>query len=148
MSEVRDALEGAQARLRSLEAEGAGHAPLEALAAALEHEASQYERLLDRAERHGRRPALGQAERIQTTGFAVLFVTPVVVLISASLARSLRAQAELSVLLLILGCALITALFWPRATRALVRLVSPEWRLLRRARKAAALVRKTLPEAA
>lgn len=86
----------------------------------------------------------GQAERLQTTGFVVLFVTPLVVMISASFARSLRPHGELAALLVLLGPAVMVALFWPRALRALAHRLSPDRRLLRQAREAAQLIRRSL----
>lgn len=108
MSAQRDALEAAQARLRELESGGVADAQLHALAEGLEREAGAWEVALERGEQKAlRKERSGQSARLMSSGFALLFVTPIVVMAGVSLSRSLRHQHEVAVLCLIGGGVLI-----------------------------------------
>lgn len=136
MSEGRDALEAAQARLKALEAGAITDEQLEVLARTLALEADTFARHLERAERTARaQERTGQAARLLTAGFTLLFGMPIVVIISSSLSKLLRHQHELAVALLVLGGLIIGAVFSTRASVGLARWFSAEWRLVRRARR-------------
>lgn len=142
MSAQRDALERAQARLKALESQGISDEQLALLARGLEREAEVYEQLLEKAERRAvARETPGQAARLMTFGFALLFVTPIVAMIGFSASKSLRHEAELAVSSLVLGLLLILATLLPRARRAVAHLFSAEWRFIHRARRSAASLR-------
>ena len=143
MSAERDALEVAQARLKELEANPITDEQLTLLARALEREALTYEQLLDRGERRAlARQTTGQAVRLMTLGFALLFVTPMVAMIGVSLAKLLRHETEAAVAIVALGLALICITLFARTRRAIAHLVQTEWRFLSRAKKTAASLRE------
>jgi len=138
MSEERDALERAQARLKRLEGQGTTDDQLEQLAAALEREARAYEQVLQRGEvRALARESTPPAARLLTFGFALGFVGPIVVMVGVSAARFLRNQPELAAVTLGAGLALIISTLLVRTQRAVAHLFSPEWRFVRRARRLA-----------
>lgn len=140
MSADRDALESAQARLKELEAQPV--ADLSVLAESLEREADTYEQLLEKGERRAlARENTRASDRLITFGFALLFGTPSVAMIGISISKFLRHQPEAAVGILILGVVLIFMTLMARARRAIAHLVSAEWRLVARARRAAAALR-------
>lgn len=145
MSALRDALEAAQARLRAAEEDAQGEERLRALVGSLRFEAEQYERLLQRAEARARREHADLAGRLMATGFSVLFGMPIVVMMSSSLAKAVRSERELAVALMLVGTVVIAVTLSNRASGAVVRWVSPEWRLVRRARRLAASLETTSP---
>ena len=145
MSAERDALERAQVRLKELETNPITDEQLLLLATALEGEAQTYEQLLDRGERRAlARQTTGQAVRLMTLGFALLFVTPMVAMIGVSLAKLLRHETEAAVALLALGLTVICITLFARTRRAIAHLVLTEWRFLKRVRKTAASLRALL----
>ncbi|MDP1821721.1 MAG: hypothetical protein Q8L48_00690 [Archangium sp.] len=142
MSAERDALEQAQARLKELEASPVTDEQLSWLAEALEREADAYAQLLEKGERRAlARDTTGQAVRLTTLGFALLFVTPMVAMLGVSLSKLLRHEPELAGVMLLLGLGLIAATLFARARRAVAHLVLTEWRFIARARRTAASVR-------
>lgn len=145
MSLERDMLEQAQARLKDLEASPVTDEQLSSLADALEREAETYERLLEKGERRAlARDTTGQAVRLTTLGFALLFVTPMVAMIGVSLSKLLRYEQELAAVTLVLGLGLICATLFARARRAVAHVVLPEWRFIARARRTAVSVRASI----
>ena len=147
MSFERDALEQAQARLRELEAHPITDEQLAQLATSLEREASAYEQVLERGERRAlARDTTGQAVRLTTLGFALLFVTPMVAMIGVSLSKLLRFEQELAVVCLAVGFALTLTTMFARARRAVAHLVLPEWRFIASARRSASSLRALISE--
>ena len=142
MSSDRDELERAQARLKELEAHPVTDDQLESIAAQLEREADTYAQLLERGEKRAlARDTTGQAVRLTTLGFALLFVTPIVAMIGVALSKQLRFQPEVAVLCLVFGLGLIFTTLLARARRAVAHLVLAEWRFIARARRNAASLR-------
>lgn len=142
MSAQRDALEIAQARLKSLEASPVTDEQLSALASQLEKEADAYEQVLEKGERRVlARETTGAAARLMTFGFALLFVTPMVSMIGVSLSKMIRTQQEAAVGMLAVGALLIAGVLLARARRLIAHLVSAEWRLIARARRMAGSIR-------
>ena len=142
MSSDRDALERAQARLKELEAHPITDEQLALLAASLEREADTYAQVLERGERRAlARDTTGQAVRLTTLGFTLLFVTPIVAMIGVSLAKLIRFEQELAALCLAVGLGLILATLSARARRAVAHLVLAEWRFIGRARRNASSLR-------
>jgi hypothetical protein len=142
MSAERDELERTQARLRELEAQPVTGEQLSLLATALEREAESYEALLVRSERRASaREMTNQATRLMTFGFAMVFITPIVAMIGVSAGRALRQEPAAAAACLVLGTSLIVGVLWARARQAVLHLVSANWRLVRRTRRAAAAVR-------
>ncbi len=136
MSEQRDALERAQARLKQLEGQGVTDDELAQLASALAREADTFEQLLRRGERRTlARERTPQEARAATFGFSLGIVAPIVVMVGYSAARFLRNQPELAALTLGAGLVLIISTLLMRTQRAVAHLFSPEWRLIRKARR-------------
>ena len=136
MSAERDELERTQARIRELEAHPVTDEQLSVLATALEREAESYQSVLRKAERQAlAREVIGQAVRLMTFGFALVFVTPIVGMIGVSASKALRHQPEAAVASLVVGMGLILGVMWGRARRWVAHLVSPEWRFIKRARR-------------
>ena len=143
MSEDRDALETAQARLKQLESASVTDDQLTRLAVSLEKEADTYEQVLTRGERRAlAREATGPAARLMTFGFALLFVTPMVAMIGVSASKFFRHQLEAAVAMLALGVLLITGTLLAPARRLIAHLASSEWRFIGRARRTAAALRR------
>ncbi|MEW5742731.1 MAG: hypothetical protein AB1938_27690 [Myxococcota bacterium] len=85
------------------------------------------------------------SQRVAAFGFQVLFVAPIVAMVGVALGRQARYQPEVAWVLLVSG--LLLTLSWvvgPLRT-AVLRGVSPAWRLVRRARRALRVVEETLP---
>lgn len=142
MSEERDALENAQARLKELESTPVTDDQLTLLAAALEKEADTYEQVLTRGERRAlAKESTGPAARLMTFGFALLFLTPMVSMIGVSASKVVRHQSEAAVGMLVFGVSLITATLLAPARRLIAHLASVEWRFISRARRTAASLR-------
>jgi hypothetical protein len=142
VSEARDALEQAQARLRDLAREGVTDAQLQRLADSLDQECEALETLLVRAEGRDRgKESSGLAARLLTTGFTLLFGMPTVVMISASASRMLRFERELAVVVMLAGAALISGVFSTRVSVAVARWFSDDWRWVRKGRRLAGRVR-------
>ena len=142
MSAERDELERTQARIRELEMQPVTSEQLAWLATSLEREAETFEGLLVKSERRAMaREVTNQTTRLMTFGFAMVFVLPIVAMIGVSAGKTLHQEPEVAVACLVLGSCLILGVFWARAREAVVHLVSADWRLLRRARTAAASVR-------
>lgn len=145
MSAERDALEQAQARLKELETSPITDEQLSSLADSLEREAKAYEQLLEKGERRAlARDTTGQAVRLTTLGFALLFVSPMVAMIGVSLSKVLRHEPELAGVMLVLGLALICVTLSARARRAVAHLVLSEWRFIARARRRASSIRASM----
>lgn len=136
MSQTRDALEAAQRALAVLEANAVPAAELQVVADQLAREIETWETMLDRGEKR-----VLATERVSLSGsvlsfgFAVVFVGPVVAIVGTALSRMMRHETELNVVTLISGIILISLALWPRARRAIAHRVSPEWRMLRLARR-------------
>lgn len=142
MSEARDALERAQARLKELEAQPSMDQQLDQLAASLESEAERYQQLLEKGERRAlAREITPPAARLMTFGFALGFVGPIVAMVGVSSSRFLRHQPELAAVILGAGVLLITGTLVMRTQRAVAHLFSPEWRVVKRARRLSAHLR-------
>lgn len=142
MSAARDELERTQARLRELEEHPLSEEQLSLLATALEREAETYAGLLERAERRAlAREVTGQATRLMTFGFALVFATPIVAMIGVSASKALRQQPEAAGVSLVVGLLLILGVLLAPARRWVAQLVSPEWRFIARTRKVAASLR-------
>lgn len=139
MSEARDALESAQARLKELERNPISDDQLLLLADALEKEAQAYERVLEKGERRAlARENTDPTARLMTFGFALLFVTPAVAMIGVTLSKQLKHQPEAAWAALLAGVLLISATLWSRTRRAVAHLASREWRFIAKARRTAA----------
>ncbi len=142
MSTARAELEAAQAKLKALEAWAVNDEQLELLAAQLERETQAWEERLDRGERKVlREDTTGTAARVTGFGFSLLFVTPIVAMVGGALARTVKHEVELSVVMLVAGLAVVSVGSWPRARRIIAHRLSGEWRLLRVARAQAASLR-------
>lgn len=136
--DVRAALELAQARLRELEARPAPEEPCPALAAALRREADGLEALLGRVEHRAlAREGAGRGERVIFFSFSVLFVLPVVAMVGFSAGGALRREPAAAVGLLVAGAVLLAVAFSARARGAVRHAVSPDFRLVRDARRTA-----------
>lgn len=145
MSEARDALERAQARLKELDSLPSMDEQLEQLAVALESEAERYQQLLEKGERRAlAREITPPAARLMTFGFALGFVGPIVAMVGVSSSRFLRHQPELSAVILGAGVLLIIGTLVMRTQRAVAHLFSPEWRVVKRARRLSAHLRTFL----
>ena len=143
MSEARDALETAQARLKELESTSVSDEQLLLRAAALEKEAETYKQVLTRGERRAlARETTGPAARLMTFGFALLFVTPMVSMIGVSASKFFRHQAGGAVSIMLLGVVLITATLLAPARQLIAHLASAEWRFIARVRRTAAALRR------
>lgn len=146
MSEQRDSLERAQARVKVLEARPSLDEQLAQLAGSLESEAARYAQSLERGERKAlARESTPLAARLLTFGFALGFVGPIVAMVGVSSSRFLRHQPELAALVLGAGLVLIIATLLVRSQRAVAHLFSPEWRLVKRARRMALKLKNHLP---
>ena len=142
MSQQRDELERTQARIRELEAQPVTGEQLSFLASSLEREAESYEALLVKSERRAQaREHTNQTTRLMTFGFAMVFVLPIVAMIGVSAGKALHQEPEAAGFILFLGAMLILGVVWSRAQQTVIHLVSGNWRLVRRARRAAAGVR-------
>jgi hypothetical protein len=135
LREEYEALQAREKRVR--EALAASEPSLHEEEARLSQELDWLERTLEQREERAarqlaRRPV---SQRVAAFGFDVLFVVPIVSMLGITIGRRLRNEVEFSVLLLAVGL-LIIALWVIRPVRtALLRLLSPEWRFVRRARR-------------
>ena len=146
MSEARDALERAQARLKELEGQPSMEEQLDQLAASLESEAERYQQLLEKGERRAlAREITPLAARLMTFGFALGFGGPIVAMVGVSSSRFLRHQPELAAVILGAGVLLIIGTLVMRTQRAVAHFFSPEWRVVKRARRLSADLRTLLP---
>lgn len=145
MSEERDALERAQARLKEFEAKPSMDESLEQLASSLENEADRYQQLLEKGERRTlARESTPPAARLMTFGFALGFVGPIVAMVGVSSSRFLHHQPELASVVLGAGVLLIIGTLVVRTQRAVAHLFSPEWRVVKRARRLSVHLRTLL----
>ncbi|MGV3624530.1 MAG: hypothetical protein ACO1OB_27165 [Archangium sp.] len=142
MSDARDAIEQLQARLKTLEASAVPDLHLSVLADSLENEARSYQQVLEKKEKRAEAAESGgQSGRVLAFGFSLLFVTPIVTMIGVSLAKLLRHEKEVSVVILIIGALLILGVFFGPLRHLVAHRASGEWRRVRDAMKEAETLR-------
>lgn len=148
MSQARTELEDVQAQLKELEARMISDLQLQLLADQLDRDAASWEAQLDRNERRALKTDVSNTgARVMGFGFALLAVTPMVVMIGISLSRWLRHEFELAWVLLISGVLVITLTSLERTRRFVAHRVSGAWKLSRQAREAANALRALIRSA-
>ena len=141
---LRDELEQVQVQLRLMDQQALTTRQLAQLADQLEREASAWEQRLTQVEARAVDEPRTTAARLSGFGFTLLFVTPIVAMVGTALARLLRGQAELGVVLLVAGILTVGAGLSARVRRSIARVTSREWGLVRAARTQAARLREHL----
>ncbi|MFZ5444742.1 MAG: hypothetical protein ACOZQL_32415 [Myxococcota bacterium] len=141
---LRDELEQVQVQLRLIDQQALTTRQLSQLADQLEREASAWEQRLAQVEARTADESRTTAARLSGFGFTLLFVTPIVAMVGTALARLLRGQVELGVVLLVVGVLTVGAGLSVKVRRSVARVVSREWRLVRAARTQAARLREHL----
>jgi hypothetical protein len=143
VSAARAELEAVQARCAALEATLITDTQVHLLADQLEREAHTWEQQLDKGERQLlKADDSGVSGRVMGFAFALLVVTPIVVMVGTSLSRMLRHEAELAWALLLGGLAVVAVTSWPRARRAIAHRFSRAWGLSRAAQEHATALRE------
>lgn len=141
--DTRAMLEAAQARLRTLEETEVSSLASARLAGELRREADAVELLLGRVERRVlAMEDAGPGARVMAFGFSMLFVLPVVAMVGFSLGGALRQEPVVAGVLLAVGVLLLAASFSGRAREALRHLFSPDFRLVKDARRVAERLEK------
>lgn len=137
MSETRNDIERLQTRVRELENAALPDSYFAGLADALEQEARSYQAVLEKNEKRAEAAEHGASfsGRLAVFAFALLVTTPLVGVIGSSLARQLRHQTEVAVILVIIGVLIIVAISFGPLRHLITHGASGEWKRVRNAQK-------------